>query len=161
MKAWYGDSLSYHLLRAARVHRSRAAALLSEIGLHPGQETVLQILSEQDGRTMSDLSTVLAVQPPTVTKMVSRMSQQDLVERRTSRTDGRLMHVYLTETGRNRAKDVKRIWKQLEKEATASLSEKDGKKLVKLLGSIADDLSPGKDTHKGVKPGDVNEPVDA
>ena len=141
MKAWYGDSLSYHLLRAARVHRSRAAKLLAEIGLHPGQETVLQVLAEQDGRTMSDLSTALAVQPPTVTKMVSRMGQQGLVERRTSRSDGRLMHVYLTPTGRERSKDVKRIWKQLEKEATAGINPKDARKLVKLLGALADGLS--------------------
>lgn len=142
MKAWYGDSLSYRLLRAARMHRARAAALLSEIGLHPGQETVLQLLSVADGRTMSDLSEALGVRPPTVTKMVSRMGTQGLVERRGSDADGRRMHVYLTDAGRARTKELKRLWKQLEKEATAKLDPKDEKRLSRCLNIMAESLTP-------------------
>ena len=49
---------------------------------------------------MSDLAATLGVQPPTVTKMISRLAAQDYVERRASTGDGRQALVFLTERGR-------------------------------------------------------------
>ena len=42
-------SVTYRLVQAARVHRTRAAVHLGRIGLHPGQEAVLKALAERDG----------------------------------------------------------------------------------------------------------------
>jgi DNA-binding MarR family transcriptional regulator len=137
MKSWYRDSLSYHLLRAARLHRTRAAAMLAEIGLHPGQETVLQMLSEQDGQTMSTLAEAMGVQPPTVTKMIARMGAQGLVTRDASGEDGRKVHVLLTPEGRDCASKLKTLWKGLERDATRGLDAKERKRLASLLETMA------------------------
>jgi DNA-binding MarR family transcriptional regulator len=135
-------SVTYHLVQAARVQRTRAAVHLGRIGLHPGQEAVLKALSERDGQSMSELAGELAVQPPTVTKMISRLGAQGLLVRQTSASDGRLARVFLTDSGRERAASVDQIWKRVEKEALAGLEDKDRKRLKKLLRHIEKNLAP-------------------
>ncbi len=137
----FKKSTTYRLAQAAKAQRARSGAHLSRIGLHPGQEAVLKILSETDGKTMSQLALALGVQPPTVTKMVTRLTAQGLVFRRISETDGRLARVFLSEEGRDRIFLVDRAWKRLEKEALAGMDDKDRKKLRRLLRQVEKNLS--------------------
>ena len=111
------------------------------IGLHPGQELVLKVLADSDGRTMSQLALALGVQPPTVTKMVTRLSTQGYVRRQVSDTDGRLARVFLTDEGRELVTSVDKAWKRLEREAMSALDDKDRKKLRKLLRQVEKNLS--------------------
>ena len=136
----YKKSVTFRLAQTAKAHRSRAGIHLSRIGLHPGQEAVLKILSENDGQTMSQLAAVLSVQPPTVTKMVTRLSAQGFLRRAASETDGRLARVFLTDEGRALVETVDRSWTRLERAALAGLDEKDRKKLRKLLRQVEKNL---------------------
>ncbi|ADZ69228.1 MarR family winged helix-turn-helix transcriptional regulator [Polymorphum gilvum] len=137
----YKKSVTYRLLQAAKAQRARSGGHLMRIGLHPGQELVLKVLADADGRTMSQLALALGVQPPTVTKMVTRLSAQGLVSRQVSESDGRLARVFLTEEGRGRIGAVDKAWKRLEKDAMAGLDDKDRKKLRKLLRHVERNLS--------------------
>lgn len=134
-------TITFRLTQTARAARGRSGAHLMRIGLHPGQESVLKALSEQDGLSMSQLAQTLAVQPPTVTKMVSRLAAQGYLERRASKGDGRQAHVFLTDRGRETIADVDRGWKRLEKEALAGIDDKDVKRLRKLLRQVERNLS--------------------
>ncbi|WP_428522423.1 MarR family winged helix-turn-helix transcriptional regulator [Roseibium sp.] len=137
----YKKSITFRLLQAAKAQRARSGAHLMRIGLHPGQELVLKVLADADGRTMSQLALALGVQPPTVTKMVTRLSSQGYVRRQVSDSDGRLARVYLTETGRDLVVSVDKAWKRLEREAMAGIEDKDRKKLRKLLRQVEKNLS--------------------
>ncbi|MEW5420600.1 MarR family winged helix-turn-helix transcriptional regulator [Amorphus sp. 3PC139-8] len=137
----YRKTATYRLAQAAKAHRVRSGGHLSRIGLHPGQEFVLKALADTDGQTMSELAAVLGVQPPTVTKMISRLAAHGLVERQSSESDGRLARVFLTEDGRARIADVDRAWKRLEKEALSGIDDKDRKRLRKLLRVIEKNLA--------------------
>ena len=92
---------------------------------------------------MSQLAQVLAVQPPTVTKMITRLAAQGLVRRVASETDGRLARVHLTEEGVARIEEIDVAWKRLEKEALAGLDDKDRKRVRRLLRAIERNLSAG------------------
>jgi MarR family transcriptional regulator, organic hydroperoxide resistance regulator len=137
----YKKSVTFRLVQAAKAQRARSGAHLTRIGLHPGQELVLKVLDDTDGRTMSQLALALGVQPPTVTKMVTRLSNQGYVHRQVSDTDGRLARVYLTDTGRELVTSVDKAWKRLEREAMSGLDDKDRKKLRKLLRQLEKNLS--------------------
>ncbi|SDR31690.1 MarR family transcriptional regulator [Pseudovibrio sp. Tun.PSC04-5.I4] len=137
----FKKSTTFRLAQAAKAQRARSGAHLSRIGLHPGQEAVLKILNETDGKTMSQLALALGVQPPTVTKMVTRLAAQGLVFRKISEKDGRLARVFLTEEGRARIFQVDRAWKRLEKEALVGLDDKDRKRLRRLLRQVEKNLS--------------------
>lgn len=137
----YKKSVTFRLLQAAKAQRSRSGAHLTRIGLHPGQELVLKVLADADGKTMTELAVALGVQPPTVTKMVTRLSSQGYLRRQASDTDGRLSRVYLTETGQELVLSVDKAWKRLEREAMAGLDDKDRKRLRKMLRQIEKNLS--------------------
>jgi MarR family transcriptional regulator, organic hydroperoxide resistance regulator len=141
MKKWYEDSVGLHLTRAARLHRARAHTMLGEIGIHPGQENVLQVLLEDDGQPMTKLAAELKVKPPTVTKMVSRMAAQGLVRRIASETDARSARVFLTDEGRSRGIELKKRWKQLEQMTMRQVPDKERRRLVKLLMSVEASLN--------------------
>ncbi|WP_428698524.1 MarR family winged helix-turn-helix transcriptional regulator [Stappia sp.] len=136
----YKKSVTFRLAQTAKAHRSRAGTHLSRIGLHPGQESVLKVLADEDGQTMSKLAATLSVQPPTVTKMVTRLSAQGFLRRAASETDGRLARVFLTDEGRALVETVDKTWKRLEREALAGLDDKDRKKLRKLLRQVEKNL---------------------
>ncbi|MFN0264723.1 MarR family winged helix-turn-helix transcriptional regulator [Tepidamorphus sp. 3E244] len=133
--------MSYQLLRAARLHRTRAASYLAEIGIHPGQETVLLSLADNDGQSMTALSVALGVKPPTITKMIARMGTQGLLTRSTAEQDKRSFTVTLTDLGREKATSLKKLWKRLEKEAMSGLEERDRKRFSKLLGQVSTNLA--------------------
>ncbi|NVK34621.1 MAG: MarR family transcriptional regulator [Rhodobacteraceae bacterium] len=137
----YKKSATFRLGQASKAYRARAGQQLMRINLHPGQELLIKVLAENDGRTMSELAQALGVQPPTVTKMIARLSAQGVVERHVADRDGRLARVFLTEDGKTLVNDVDRTWKRLEREAMAGIDDKDRKKLRKLLRQIERNLS--------------------
>ena len=133
-------TVTHRLSQAAHAYRVRAGGQLSRIGLHSGQESLLKALSGNDGMSMSDLASNLGVQPPTITKMISRLAAQDYVERRASSGDGRQAEVFLTERGKRTIATIDKLWKRMEKTALADIEDKDRKRLRKLLRQVERNL---------------------
>src|SRR4051794_633360 len=88
-----GETTGYLLARACKAHRGNVGTVLSEIGLHAGQEMVLSHLWRKDGLTPSELADRLGVEPPTVTNTLSRMEKAGLLERRRHPQDARCTRV--------------------------------------------------------------------
>ncbi|MCS0497445.1 MarR family winged helix-turn-helix transcriptional regulator [Ancylobacter mangrovi] len=158
MKDGFEKNIGHRLHHAARLQRALAARKLHEFGLFPGQETVLKLLAESDGRTMTELASALQVRPPTASKTVGRLSAQGLLARRAAEGDARLVRVYLTDEGRARAQSIDDIWTSLEDTMVSGLDGKDRKRLRKLLRRIEKNLS-GQLGAISVEPDD--DPVDA
>jgi len=135
-----GD-LNVKLMRVARAHRTYAASLLSQVGLHPGQEALLMELWNEDRRTQANLADALGVEPPTVTKMLQRMEAADLVSRRPDATDRRAIRVSLTPKGRRLRGRVEKIWAELEAQTVAGLSERQLASLRNLLNTLEGNLT--------------------
>jgi DNA-binding MarR family transcriptional regulator len=138
-------SVTHRLAQAAHAYRVRAGTHLSRIALHPGQEGLLKALSDNDGMSMSDLAATLGVQPPTVTKMISRLAAQDYVERRASAGDGRQAQVFLTDRGQRAIAAIDKLWKRIEKDALSGIDDKDRKRLRKLLRQVERNLGAAAD----------------
>lgn len=115
--------LSYSIIQLCRSHRAIAGALLSKLGLHPGQEIILMHLWKRDGQSQKQLVDLLHVQAPTVTKMLQRLEQTGILERRPSKTDNRVMHVWLTQTGKDLEPQVNAVWKELEQRTKEHLNQ--------------------------------------
>jgi DNA-binding MarR family transcriptional regulator len=129
------------LVRAARAHRVAAAQLLSEVGLHPGQEALLMELWQGDGQTQAELAEALAVEPPTITKMLQRMESAGLVQRKPHPDDRRAQLVYLTARGKRLQQKVDRLWGQLATRAVSGLSDRQQATLRSMLGTITENLT--------------------
>ena len=151
-------SVMLHLIQTARLQRTRAAELLQQIGLFPGQDQVLQSLARHEtqreqnpdapGTAMGDLADELHVRAPTISKTVARLTTQGLVERKGAGLDKRQVYVTLTEEGRKRATAIDAISKQLEAELIDGLDAKDRKRFRKLLRKAAKNLAVAAGSHE-------------
>ncbi|OQW50181.1 MarR family winged helix-turn-helix transcriptional regulator [Candidatus Raskinella chloraquaticus] len=140
MAGSFEKSVSFRLAHVAKLHRARAAALLAEIHLYPGQETVLKSLAAMDGQTMGELAQALYVKPPTITKMVTRLALHGLVERRASKDDARQWRIFLTPAGTLRAEEIDLVWRRLEKQTLSRLDTRERKRLRRLLRQVGRNL---------------------
>lgn len=128
------------LLRVAKLHRLRRATALAEIGLHPGQDAVLLLLAQHERRTMGEMAAALAIQPPTVTKMVARLEAAGLVERHPVAGDQRKAAISLTPLGRGKVAQISAIWTATEATALAGLDGEARALLRRLLGLLEANL---------------------
>lgn len=111
------NRITLDLLQAARAYRVRAAKLLGRVGLYPGQDSLLKLLDERGQMTMGEAATALSIQPPTVTKMVNRLSAAGLVKTEVVDQDRRKINVTMTEAGQAKIEEIEVIWHDLEVEA--------------------------------------------
>jgi DNA-binding MarR family transcriptional regulator len=69
-------------------------------GLTTSQHVVLQVLAASAGMTQTDLAREVSLGQPTVTSLLDRLEEWDLVTRQRSAYDRRRMLVQITEKGR-------------------------------------------------------------
>lgn len=129
--------LSFAIFALARAHRTLAGALLSDLGLYPGQELILMHLWEHDGRSQKSLVESLRLDHSTIAKSVRRLEVAGLVTRSRSHQDGRVTLILLTEAGRALEPRVRAAWSALERATGAGLSETDRSRFVALAHKIA------------------------
>ena len=134
-------SVTFHLAQTAKAYRQRSTSVLSRLSIYPGQDQILKALGTQDGQSMTALAVALSVQPPTITKMVARLSAQGLVERRQSASDARSARVHLTVKGSALIAELDEALRSLEQEAVTGLDDKERKRLRKLLRRIEANLT--------------------
>ena len=135
------DYLGFHLLKVHKAHRARAETALNQLGLHTGQEMVLLQLWIEEGLPQSQLAAGMGVEPPTVTKMLQRMEQAGLIERRPDPEDARFSRVFLTARGRALEQPVLEVWQHLETQTVAGLSLAEQMLLRRLLMQVLTNLS--------------------
>lgn len=116
--------------------RAVADSGMRRLGLHLGQNHVLALLWEQDGRTPGEIAAALHVTTPTVVKMATRMTTAGLLTRSRDERDNRLVRLWLTDAGRALREPVERERASLEEQLTADLTESERKHLISALTKI-------------------------
>jgi DNA-binding MarR family transcriptional regulator len=122
--------------RASKLMRGAADEAMSQHGVRVGQNLVLEVLWGTDGLTPGELAERLDVSTPTVVKSATRMEATGLVARRRDETDRRLVRIYLTERGRSVQTDIEGARDELERRATAALTDAERRYLISALRKI-------------------------
>lgn len=130
--------VTFELLQAARAYRLRSAKLLARVGLYPGQDALLKLLDRRGRLTMGEAAAALSIQPPTVTKMVNRLSAAQLVKTEVLDADRRKIAVSLTDAARDKIEEIEAIWRELE---VMALDAMDPQPLKSQLSAITRNLS--------------------
>ena len=110
------------MVRVAKAQRGLVSSNLSKMNLHIGQERLLMELWQQDGLTQTELSDRLCIEPPTLTKMLSRLEKTELLEKRKDLEDARVSRIFLTEKGLSFQKPVTELWLSMEETILANLA---------------------------------------
>ena len=137
------ETLGFTLAQLCRIHRSRVAEALSACGLHPGQEMLLMQLWVEEGVPQARLVELLAVEPPTVTKMLQRLERDGVIERRPDPHDARVSLVFLTPKGRDLRPQVEAAWQRVDQQAFASLRIEERMLLQRMLHDVRTNLEQG------------------
>ena len=135
------DTTGFALAKVCKAHRGHVSEQLAGIGLHVGQEMVLVELWGEDGLRGGELAARLRVEPPTVTKMLRRLENCGLVERRRDTGDARSFRVYLTEAGRDLREPVASCWQRAEEKTLSGLSADERQALHGLLTKMRGNLN--------------------
>ncbi|MFJ8053636.1 MarR family winged helix-turn-helix transcriptional regulator [Streptomyces luteogriseus] len=133
--------MSYAIFQLARAHRARAAAMLREMDLHPGQELLLMQLLDRDGQTQSELLDSVGLDHSTVSKSLRRMQDAGLLIREPAEHDRRVMVVHLTDKGRGMREPLAAMWRALEETSARDLSAQEAESFVRTAYAIADAIN--------------------
>jgi DNA-binding MarR family transcriptional regulator len=135
------ETISLKISAVARVHRQHAGALLHELGLSAGQELLLMLLWDKEPRTQAELTREMAIEPPTTSKMLSRLEKAGVIVRNRSELDRRTVLVTLTDAGRALEEPVNAAWRSLEEDTVGTLTPKEQDQLLVLLGRVLESLA--------------------
>ena len=133
--------VSFEIARAAKLHRGRAEELLSEIGLHVGQEMLLNVLWTEGEVTQTELANHLEIQPATLTVALRRLEKSGLVVRSRDPNDQRVSRVQPSFKSAELQDGVADRWSKLEQESVVNLSKDEQAELSRLLAKVSDGLS--------------------
>lgn len=128
--------VSFAIFALARSHRAKAASMLADIGLFPGQEILLMQLAEKDGKPQKSLCESIGLDHSTVAKSVARLERDGLIERRKCLEDGRVSQVHLTSKGREMTDAISRVWAELERQTIKDLSAQERETLMTVARKI-------------------------
>ncbi|MEW9549645.1 MarR family winged helix-turn-helix transcriptional regulator [Nonomuraea sp. NPDC050783] len=127
------ETLSYALIKLMKAQRNQLAAALVPLGLHAGQEMLLNQLWREDGLTQGELIARLGVEPPTVTKTLQRLERAGFVRRSPDPDRPRIARVHLTEAGRALRGPVEEIWREMDEELQRGLGDAERAALSRLV----------------------------
>ena len=133
---------TYLMVRIAKAQRALVSSALSKMNLHIGQERLLMELWQQDGLTQTELCDRLCIEPPTLTKMLSRLEKTELLEKRRDLEDARVSRIFLTEKGHSWQQPITELWLDLEETILAELSLEERLLFRRLLMQIYQNLKP-------------------
>lgn len=129
------------LLSIAKSTRAFLALLLAQIDLHPGQDQLLVRLTPGESVSVSMLADQLAVRPSTVSKMLDRLIEKNLVLRESNSRDARRTMVTLTSAGEAAKERVLALWMRLETELGNAMEERERSALLSSLQQVDQLLS--------------------
>ena len=107
-------SFHYLIMINQSLLQKKVLRRLTEIGLTPGQPKILDYLGLHDGSIQKDIAYGCQIDPATLTGILERMEANGLVERQILKGNRRSSYVYLTKSGREKAKMVAETFSDIE-----------------------------------------------
>lgn len=132
------DYLLYLLARASSEVSAQFHDRLRAHGLQVPEWRVLASLSDGDGMTVGELAARALQRQPTMTKIIDRMVDSGLVERRRDKDDRRKVRVFISRDGQRRVDDALADAKDHEREVLADYAPAEADRLKSMLRSLVD-----------------------
>jgi MarR family transcriptional regulator, organic hydroperoxide resistance regulator len=129
------------LARVAREIKGASAAEMRLLGVHVGQNFLLDELWKEDDLTLGELARRMGVEVPTVTRMTKRMQSAGLLTRTTDAHDRRMMRITLTDRGQNLREKLPGVLDDVARRALRDLTPDQRDQLITLLDQVADAMT--------------------
>lgn len=138
-----GTYLPYLVNRVGQQFISDITPVLSEAGVDIQSWRVLIAVYQRGGQPVGALSALTSINLSTLSRVIGRMENKDLVRRVRDTEDARSFTIELTETGRAITETILPRAAALEAQATGDFSEAELATLRQLLAKLYAGLSQG------------------
>jgi DNA-binding MarR family transcriptional regulator len=128
--------LAYLLAQANRQMSAQMERALSEEGVQTEHWRILEVLSDEQGRSMGDLATAVLMNHPALTKTLDRIVSRGLVHRRADPADSRRVLVYITDQGLELVARLRARVDEHHDVVSAAVGPRKAEQLKKLLGEL-------------------------
>lgn len=136
------NHIAFVISDVARLYRRRFDERTRSFGITGPQMRALVQIMRFPGINQGALADRLDVEPITTCRMVDRLEQADLVERRRDPQDRRAWQLFLTETAKPIAEKLQTIGQELLNESLEGIDQSARDAVLSLLGTIRDNLNP-------------------
>lgn len=113
------------LAQFSQMYRTAIDTFMEKVGMFRGQGLVLCQVVKQNGMTQSEIAEALSVQGATITNMLKKMEDANLITRQRDPQDNRLVRVYATQAGIDLEISIAQQLDSLEDSILAGVSESD------------------------------------
>jgi MarR family transcriptional regulator for hemolysin len=145
MRAMKPDSLSSEFLESLnKVSRKIRTAFNQQVtahGLTYPRARALFRLAKKQNMTQSELACELELEQATMVRLLDRMEENGLIERRPDANDRRVKLIVLTSHGEEQAALVKAIADRMREQIFAAVDERDLRASIALLEAVAGNIA--------------------
>ena len=135
------DSLGFLISDVSRLMRRRFDARARLIGVTRAQWRTLTILSRHEGVNQGGLADLLEVEPITLCRMIDRLEEAGLVERRRDPADRRAWRIFLTDKARPIIEQLRALGEELFVDALVGIDDATRDAMFATLNAIRANLS--------------------
>lgn len=135
------ENIGIILADVSRLLRRSFDARARDIGVTRPQWQVLSALLRNEGINQGGLADILEVEPITVCRMVDRLQDADLVERRPDPADRRAWSLFLTEKGHGVIAQLRPLAEEMLVEALDGVEATERDRMLATLDRIRQNLS--------------------
>jgi MarR family transcriptional regulator, transcriptional regulator for hemolysin len=123
----------FQLSDVARAMRTFVDQCARGHGMTRAQWVVLLRLDRQEGMTQAEMAESMEIQPISLVRLIDRLCEQKLVERRPHERDRRANRLYLTDKGRGTLDRLVPLGREISGDVLASFSDREAGKLLQTL----------------------------
>jgi DNA-binding MarR family transcriptional regulator len=134
-------TLGFLLHEAARLLRKRFEQRAKGLGLTRSQWQAIAYLSKNEGIHQGGLAELLEIEPITLVRILDKLAERDLIERRQHPTDRRTWLLYLKDAARPLLATIQEVGEATRAEALVGVSEEDRDRLLRILTQMKANLS--------------------
>lgn len=139
------DQFPFAVARVTRRWRKLLDERLKDLGVTQARWTTMVYLDKGgEGLTQRELANLMAIENPTLVRLLDSLEQQDLIERRACPNDRRARRLHLTPAGRAFMDDLTERAEKLREEMLAGISDQEVECALKVFHKIMDNAEKQK-----------------
>ncbi|WP_028579008.1 MarR family winged helix-turn-helix transcriptional regulator [Desulfogranum japonicum] len=135
------ESIAFLIYDISRLLRKDFDSRVQPLGLTQAQWRAIAHIARMEGCSQATLADVLEIKPITLCRLLDKLENANLVERRPNPQDRRAVQIYISEQARPRLDQMKELALQTRNRAIHGLSEEEQKQLTTTLLKVKKNLS--------------------
>jgi MarR family transcriptional regulator for hemolysin len=131
---------AFTLIDTARLLRTLSDQEVRRMGMTRAQWAVLARIERNEGLKQSEIAEILEIQPITLTRLVDRLAENGLIERRPDEHDRRAWRLYLTPAAKPLVDRLDGLGREMMRNVLKGVSDQTVARLTEQIGTVRDNI---------------------